>query len=68
MFKQNVGPLDRVLRVVVGLVLLAGFFVFPESPYRWVLLIGLIPLITGLVSVCPIYAALGMSTCPADKR
>ena len=41
MFKQNVGSIDRVLRIVVGLVLIALVFVGPKTPWGW---IGLIPL------------------------
>ncbi len=67
MFKKNVGTVDRALRVVAGVVLLALFFVFPEAPWRWALLIGIVPLATGLMSSCPLYSILGLSTCPARK-
>lgn len=61
--KTNVGKMDRVLRVVVGLVLLAAFFMLPEAGYRWLFLIGLVPLVTGLAGTCPLYAMFGISTC-----
>ena len=61
MFKQNVGSIDRVLRIVVGLVLIALVFVGPKTPWGW---IGLIPLVTGLARTCPAYSLLGVSTCP----
>lgn len=64
MFSQNEGTTDRVLRIVVGLALLIAFFLLPEASYRWVLLIGLVPLVTGIIGTCPIYSALGLSTCP----
>ena len=61
--KQNVGGIDRVLRIVLGIALLAAFFMLPEASYRWVLLIGIVPLATGLVSSCPLYSIFGLSTC-----
>lgn len=64
MFSKNVGNLDRLLRVALGIGLLVAFFALPESGFRWFFLIGLIPLATGLASTCPIYSVLGVSTCP----
>lgn len=67
MFKSNVGTADRVVRIVVGIVLLALFFLYPAASWRYWALIGIIPLATGLVGTCPLYSMLGMSTCPARK-
>ncbi|OCW59122.1 YgaP family membrane protein [Hoeflea olei] len=67
MFKTNVGGIDRVLRIVVGLVLLALFFVYPDAPWRYYTLIGIVPLLTGLLSTCPLYSIIGVSTCPAKR-
>lgn len=64
MSQQNVGGIDRTIRVVVGLVLLALVFVGPKTLWG---LIGVIPLVTGFFGVCPLYSVLGMSTCPARK-
>lgn len=61
--KANVGSLDRALRVVIGLALLA-LFVFAEAPLRWWGLIGVVPLLTAALGFCPLYALLGVSTCP----
>lgn len=58
---RNEGTIDRVLRVILGLVLLSLVFVGPQT---WWGLIGLVPLVTGLVGSCPIYSVLGISTCP----
>lgn len=63
MLKTNVGGLDRTLRVIVGIVLLAAFFMLPETGYRWLLLIGIVPLATGLIGTCPAYSIFGISTC-----
>lgn len=67
MFKTNEGMIDRAIRVIVGLVLLAAFFMYPEASWRYWTLIGIIPLATGLVGTCPVYSIFGISTCPAKK-
>lgn len=67
MFAKNEGTLDRAIRVIVGLALLAGFFLMPEASYRWALLIGVVPLVTGLVGSCPAYSLLGINTCGLKK-
>lgn len=67
MFKKNVGSLDRVLRIVAGIALLAAFFLFPGVQLRWLLLIGIVPLATGLMGSCPAYSIFGISTCPMKK-
>jgi hypothetical protein len=59
-FETNVGTVDRTLRIVVGLVLLALVFVGPQTPWG---LIGIVPLASGLMRRCPAYALLGMNTC-----
>lgn len=59
----NVGGIDKTLRIVVGLVLIAAFFVL-EGPVRWVGLVGLVALGTGLMNFCPLYSILGLNTCP----
>jgi hypothetical protein len=58
---RNEGTIDRLLRVIVGLVLIALVFVGPRSAWGW---IGVVPLLTGLVGMCPIYTLLGINTCP----
>ena len=60
----NVGGLDRILRVVVGLILISLVFVGPQTPWGW---IGVVPLITGLFRFCPAYTLLGLNTCPMKK-
>jgi hypothetical protein len=67
MFRKNEGTVDRALRIVAGLALLAAFFAMPEASYRWAFLIGIVPLATGLMGSCPLYSILGISTCPVKK-
>ncbi len=59
---KNVGGIDRILRIVVGLALIAGFFLNPEGSYRWLYLIGIVPLATGLMSNCLLYRLFGINT------
>jgi hypothetical protein len=58
---RNEGTLDRALRVILGLALLALVFVGPQTAWGW---LGLVPLVTGLVGFCPLYRILGFNTCP----
>jgi hypothetical protein len=55
---RNLGIAERVARVIVGLAVL-GLYGALDSPWKYVTLIGLIPLGTGLVGHCPVYRALG---------
>ncbi|MBU2822499.1 DUF2892 domain-containing protein [Acidithiobacillus caldus] len=63
--QANEGTVDRAIRIVAGLVLLALVFVGPRTPWG---LIGILPLVTGLVGFCPAYGLLGIRTCPRGKR
>jgi hypothetical protein len=64
MLTKNVGSLDRTFRIVLGIALVIAFFVFPGLGWaRWLLLIGLVPLVTGMMGSCPLYSVLGLSTC-----
>ncbi len=60
MFPRNVHPAERVLRVLVGLVLLSLVFVGPKTLWG---LLGLLPLATGLLGSCGLYTLLGINTC-----
>lgn len=60
----NEATIDRVLRVVLGLVLLSLTVVGPHSMWG---LLGVVPLATGLLGSCPVYTLLGVSTCPMKK-
>lgn len=65
--KANVGGIDKVLRIVVGLALLSIIFLV-EGPGRWWGLVGIVPLGTGLINFCPLYAIFGFNTCPMERR
>ena len=59
--QKNVGTVDRVLRVLVGLTLLALLFLL-DGAARWLGLIGFVPLLTAAVASCPAYSLLGFGT------
>lgn len=63
---KNVGSIDRVLRVVIGIALLAFAFM-SASPYAWIGYIGVVPLLTAALGNCPLYSILGLSTCPVKR-
>ena len=63
--KPTEGTIDRVLRVFVGLGILSLAFVGPQTPWGYA---GLVPLATGLIGFCPLYAMLGINTCSVKAR
>jgi hypothetical protein len=64
MFKTNVGGIDRVLRIVAGLVLIGLTLMGTIGPWGW---IGVVLLATGLLSTCPLYSIVGLNTCPTKS-
>ncbi|MEZ5714408.1 MAG: DUF2892 domain-containing protein [Paracoccaceae bacterium] len=60
---KNVGGIDRILRIVIGALLILGALM----GYGWWMWIGVVPLATGLLGWCPPYALLGLNTCPMKK-
>lgn len=58
--KCNVGGIDKFLRIVIGLILLSLTVVGPKTIWG---LVGLVPLLTGLINFCPLYPVIGLSTC-----
>jgi Protein of unknown function (DUF2892) len=61
----NVGTIDRILRVVVGLGLISLYFVGPQTPWG---LIGIVPVLTALIGFCPAYTLFGIKTCPISPK
>jgi hypothetical protein len=62
---RNVGGIDRILRIVVGLALIGLAFTGTVGWWGW---IGIVPLGTALIGFCPLYPLLGINTCPAAPR
>ena len=63
--KFNVGGVDRILRIVIGLVFIALAATDTVGWWGW---LGVIPLLTGVVRFCPLYSLVGMNTCPMKAR
>ena len=63
----NVGGLDKVARIILGMGLVSLFFVL-KGDARWLGLIGVVTLATGLVGYCPLYSVLGLSTCAVKTK
>lgn len=65
----NVGNIDKILRLVVGALLIAYAIPlgFSKTGWNWVGWIGVIPIVTALIGNCPLYSLLGVSTCPLKK-
>jgi hypothetical protein len=59
LFKQNTGKLDRIIRVIVGALLVGNVFIGLQTVVGW---IGLILIVTGLFGTCPVYSLLGINT------
>lgn len=61
LFPRNEHPIERGIRVVLGLGILSLAFVGPKTPLGY---LGLVPIATGLLGSCPLYTVFGFSTCP----
>ena len=62
--KTNVGGIDRILRIVIGLVLIALAATGTVGVWGW---IGIVPLATAALGFCPLYTVLGLNTCPMKR-
>jgi len=62
--KANVGGIDRIMRIVAGLVLIGLAIAGIGAPWTWV---GVVPLVTGVFSFCPFYPLLGVNSCPMKQ-
>ena len=62
---SNVGGMDRILRIIVGLALIALTLFGTIGAWGW---IGIVPLATGALKFCPLYSMLGFNTCPLKAK
>lgn len=62
--KYNVGNIDRLLRIVLGIIIFAVAYYYQSL---WGI-VGIIPLVSGITGFCPLYGAFGLSTCPAGDE
>jgi hypothetical protein len=66
----NVGSIDRIARIVVGILLIAYAIPlgFPQTGWNWVGWIGVVPLLTAVFGYCPAYSLFGITTCASRQR
>jgi hypothetical protein len=62
--KANVGGIDKIARILVGIVLIGLAATGTVGAWGW---IGLLPLATGLMGWCPAYTLFGLNSCPLKK-
>jgi len=65
LFKKNVGKIDRIIRVVVGIILVGNVFYALHHPIGW---LGVILIVTGIVGTCPLYSIIGINTRPLSEK
>ena len=65
LFKNNVGKTDRIIRVILGILLVGNVFFALQHPIGW---IGVILVVTGIAGICPLYSLLGINTKSAAER
>jgi len=67
--RNNVGTIDRLIRAVIGLLLIAYAIPvgFPSTGWNWVGWIGVVPILTAIIGNCPLYSVLGVSSCTATR-
>jgi hypothetical protein len=58
--QKNEGTIDRTLRVIAGIAILSQAFIGLKTPFAY---IGIVPILTGSIGVCPLYSIFGFSTC-----
>ncbi|MCA0401882.1 MAG: DUF2892 domain-containing protein [Proteobacteria bacterium] len=66
----NVGSIDRILRIIAGLALIAFAlgYIMPGTGYNYLGWIGVVPILTAILGFCPAYTLLGLSTCPISGK
>ena len=65
LFKNNVGKIDRIIRVVVGIILVGNIFYALQHPIGW---LGVILILTGIFGKCPLYSIIGINTKPLSEK
>jgi len=65
LLKNNVGKIDRIIRIVVGIILVGNVFYALQHPIGW---LGVILIVTGIAGICPLYSILGINTKSAAEK
>jgi len=59
--KHNVGQLDKMIRIVLGIAVVSLFFIL-DGGLKWISLLGIVFILTGVINFCPLYLPFGIST------
>jgi len=62
---KNIGGIDKILRIALGLILISLVFIGPATVWGW---LGVIPLVTGLFGLCPLYSIFGINSCSVNSK
>ena len=65
LFQHNMGKVDRIIRVILGVLLIGNVFFALQHPIGWV---GVALLATGILGICPLYSLLGINTKSAAEK
>ena len=65
LFKSNVGKIDRIIRVIIGIILVGNVFYALHHPIGW---LGVILIVTGIAGKCPLYSIIGINTRPLSEK
>jgi len=65
--KMNIGSIDKIIRILVGIFLVSMFF-WVDSGLKYVGVMGLVLLVTSFIGFCPLYSFLGINTCKTKSR
>lgn len=65
LLKNNVGKIDRIIRIVVGIILVGNVFYALQNPIGW---LGVILIVSGIAGICPLYSILGINTKSAAEK
>jgi amino acid transporter len=65
LLKNNIGKIDRIIRIVVGIILVGNVFYALQNPIGW---LGVILIVTGIAGICPLYSILGINTKSAAEK
>lgn len=65
--KQNIGTVDKVIRLIVGIVLMSLYFLL-DGGLKYISILGIILILTAFINYCPLYTLFGINTCSTKKE
>lgn len=65
--KKNIGTIDKIIRFILGVVLISLYFLL-DGGLKYISILGIILILTAFINYCPLYALFGINTCSTDKQ